>query len=66
MKVIVHRMDGTKEVAQLGNEPFVVGDQIIRNDGIAPEIITHIDGDKVTARGVLGERVHSLSDIRAY
>jgi len=64
--VKVFRMDGTAEIAELGVKEFFVGDQVIRKDGIAPEVVIKVDGDKITAKGVCGERVHDISEIRAY
>ena len=64
--VKIHRMDGTTEIAELGVKEFFVGDQIIRKDGIAPEVVVKVDGDKITAKGVCGERIHDIADIRAW
>lgn len=66
IKVKIHRMNGTTEIAELGTKEFSVGDQIIRKDGIAPEVVVKVDGDKITAKGVCGERIHDIADIRSY
>lgn len=64
--VKIHRMDGTTEIAELGVKEFFVGDKIIRRGGISPEIVVKVDGDKITAKGVCGERIHDIADICAW
>ena len=61
--VTIHNMDGTTEIAELGVKEVFVGDKIIRRGGIAPEIVVKVDGDKITAKGVCGERVYDIADI---